>query len=344
MDRLVSYRLAMLAAFPDVPREKLTGVMNTAGPGFINFVVEHGLGPVWHERTGREEFRPARRQAEALFLAHQEALKEIDAILEASGIEYAVIKGAANRLLLFDNPAVRACHDIDVLVAPGDRVAAAKALDAAGFRAEFDAASISRELVMIRGSANIDLHWALLREGRLRVDPTAEMLSRRRRSNGLWMLDADDAFYLLLVHPAFGKHLSSWNMGLHRVADVIQWINTQSMDWSRVCDQLRATGVQTAAWATMSWIRMLAQTHAPEVLNTMSADIRPGRMRCRWIERWLRRDLSVRLARRNWIRLLAFSIYLHDRPGDALRAIGGRFTAHRRVAADLDAFNGLTSQ
>ena len=66
---------------------------------------------------------------------YENALKEIDIVLEEAGVAYTVFKGAANRLLLHDNPAIRACYDIDLLVCPEERVKAAAALVAAGFGA-----------------------------------------------------------------------------------------------------------------------------------------------------------------------------------------------------------------
>jgi hypothetical protein len=341
MQRLDSYRLAMLAAFPDVTDKRLADALQALGPGFPEFIDEHGLAPLWHERTGREEFRDMRRRAEALYLAQQQVLAEVDHVFGQRGIDYAVIKGGANRLLLYDNPAIRACHDLDILVKPEHKVSAAEALKAADFNARLSTGNISRELVMSRNLVDIDLHWALLREGRLREDPTAGMLDRRQRVGDISTLNGEDALFVLLVHPAFGKHLSSWNMGLHRVVDVLAWLRTQPFDWPKLREQLRSCGVMTAAWATLRWVKMLADDRAPPVLDEMLADLSPGVLRRRWLERWLRRDLSVRLASKNWVRLLGFSVFLHDTGGDAARALRGRYRAKRRQQDDAQAFREI---
>ena len=344
MSRLDDYRAALLAAIPGVASDELAAVLEYAGPQFSRLVIDHGLGPLWHDCTARGEFAASRRQAEALYMAQAQALNEIDNILKKADIKYAVIKGAANRLLLYDTPAIRACHDLDILIQPADRVNAAEALVAAGFTAIPERDGISRVLVLCRGPINIDLHWGLLREGRLRFDPTIEMLGRREQAERVSVLNSDDTLFLLLVHPAFAKHLSSWSMGLHRVADIIRWLHSQETDWQAVSALLQATGVRTAAWATLRWVQMLAGDHAPKVLDDMLADTCPGPLRRRWLERWLRRDLSLRLEGKNWARLLGFSMFLQDRPGDALRALRGRYRAHRRQAADLAAFAALTGQ
>ena len=206
MSRLDKYRSALLAAFPDVSKEKLLRELDSNGSEFALFIIDHGLGPQWHLRTEREEFHVSRLAAEALFLAQEHTLKDIDDVLDAAGVDYALIKGAANRLALYSNPAIRACHDLDLLVHPGDRVQAAAALADAGFVAELDSNSISRELMLTRGEVTIDLHWALLREGRLRHEPVKEMLSRRTRQGAIWTLCSEDAlFTLLVIFPALER-------------------------------------------------------------------------------------------------------------------------------------------
>lgn len=346
MSRLDDYRSALLAANTDLSAGALERVLDDGGPEFVTFVVDHGLGPLWHERTGRDEFRISRLSAEALYLAQEHALIEVDSVLKRAGVEYAAIKGAASRLLLHTNPAIRACYDLDLLVRHEDRVCAANALVDAGFDAIPKAYSISREIVLSRDVVDIDLHWGLLREGRLRRDPTNDMIGRRRREKGIWMLSADDALFVLLVHPAFTKYLAGWDMGLHRVADVAMWLETQSFDWQAVRARLRQNGVQTAAWATLRWVQLLTSGSGVSprffaAINKMMPDLRPGPLRRAWLDRWLRNDLSARMSKTHWARLLGFSPFLHDAPRDAVRAFAGRRRAHRRSNADLAAFGEL---
>jgi hypothetical protein len=342
MTRLDDYRSALLVADPEVAPAALVDVLEAGGSRFVPFVIDHGLGPRWHARTGRTEFHASRLSAEALYLAQGQALGEVDAVLDDAGIEHAVIKGAASRLLLYDNPAIRPCHDLDLLVRPEDRVKAAAVLVDAGFTAVPEPKSISRELVLSRGPVDIDLHWQLLREGRLRKDHTADMLTRRQRSNNLWMLSGEDSFFVLLVHPAFAKHVAGWEMGLHRVVDIIEWLRTQSIDWPAVCERVREDGVAAAAWATLKWVDLLMSPNAPTGLAAMLSDTRPGDLRAAWLDRWLRSDLSARMSDAHALRLLGFSLFLHDTLRDSMRAFAGRRRAHRRVSADLAAFRDLT--
>jgi len=344
MSRLDTYRAALQVANPLVKREQLCRVLDAWGAGLVSAIIDLGLGPLWHDRVGRQEFHDSRMEAEARFLVQQRALGEVDRVLVESGIEYALIKGAANRLLLLPNPALRACHDLDVLVHPEDRMQAAAVLARAGFTPMPAAHSISREIVLRGGHVDIDLHWGLLREGRLRREVTIELLARRQRLGSTWVLSDDDAMFVLLVHPAFAKHLDSWEMGLHRVVDILGWLRNRPCDWEEVTARLGETGVRTAAWATLRWVGLLAGDQAPECLGAMTCNLQPGAIRRAWLNRWLESDLSARAADMRWLRLLAFSSLLHDTPHDALRAYAGRRRAARRTLADLRAFSGLSGQ
>lgn len=341
MSRLDKYQSALHAAFPGVSEEALVRELESNGSEFAAFIIDHGLGPQWHLRTERAEFHESRMAAEALYLAQEHALKDVGAALEKADIEHAVIKGAANRLVLYENPAIRACHDLDLLVHPDDRVQAASALVEAGFDAEFDANAISREIILTRGEVNIDLHWALLREGRLRQESIAEMLSHRSREGAVWTLHPNDALFVLLVHPAFAKHLAGWDMGLHRVMDIVEWLRTQDFNWQAVCGRLEKDGVRTAAWATLRWIELLSGPHALPHLDPMMSDVRPGQLQRAWLNRWLQNDYPARSADRHWVRVFGFTPFLHDTMGDAMRAFVGREKARRRSDADLAAFAGL---
>jgi len=342
MARLDKYRLAMQATYEGATAQCLVEAFDARESDFANFIVDHGLGPVWHSRTGREEFKDARRAAEALFLAQHNALGDIGAALNEAGVEYALIKGGANRYLLYENPALRACYDLDILVRPVDRVRAVRALVGVGFSAQPEQGSISREIVLSRDRVDVDLHWSILREGRLRHDSAEELLERRRKVNGVSMLHPDDALFVLLVHPAFGKHLSGWDMGLHRVADIIYWFRSQQVDWPSVHRRLCVNGVKTAAWATLRWVQILNEH--PNELEPLLADTCPGTLRRRWIEHWLQQDLSARLANKHLLRLLGFTTWLHDSPRDAVRALAGRVRAWRRRGADVDVFRALSGE
>ncbi len=334
----------MLVAFSDVPDKALVELVDNGGRDFVKFVVDHGLGPLWHERTGGDEFRESRLLAEAMFLGQERALSEIDELFSSAAIDYAVIKGAANRLAYYKTPAVRASFDLDLLVRPSDRVRAAEVLSAAGYVASPNLHNIGHELVLSRESVDVDLHWALLRKGRLRRDPTDSFLARRRRIADAWVLNAEDSLFMLIVYPAFAKHLAAYGMGLHRVVDIVRCLNAGGFDWQRVSSELGDCGVKAAAWAALRWVELLVPAQSIDRLGDMLTDLRPGSLRGAWLDYWLRNNLSERVADSHWLRLLAFSPFLHDRPGDAMRGLSGRYRARSGTREDLDAFSELLGQ
>ena len=103
----------------------------------------------------------------------------------------------------------------------------------------------------------MDLHWSLLRTGRLRHEFVDDILASRRHFAEMWVPCAEDSLFLLLVHPAFAKHLSGWDMGMHRVVDIALWLETQETQWPVVEQRLSVCGVRTAAWATLRWLQLL---------------------------------------------------------------------------------------
>jgi hypothetical protein len=150
------------------------------------------------------------------------------------------------------------------------------------------------------------------------------------------------------VHPAFAKHLGGWDMGLHRVVDIIEWLRTQSFDWQEARTLLDQNGVKTAAWATLRWMTLLtcrsgASPRPLVTLDKMMSELQPGRLRRSWLDFWLCNDLSARMSGAHWARLFAFSLFLHDTSGDAMRALAGRYRAQHRSSSDLEAFRELPS-
>ena len=297
-------------------------------------IIASGLGPFWHEETSAEAFKPARMAAVALYAAQIPALREIHEVLDAAGIAFAVFKGAANRELLYADPSLRLCYDLDLLVARADRHRAVEALQSVGFTAYPDANSISRELILSRNVVDIDLHWGVLRAGRLRYEPAEEILERRRKVNGLWMPSTADSVLLLLVHPAFAKHVSSTEMALHRVLDIAEWWRKYPVDLAALDAQLKKQGVRTAAWTVLEWVKLLL----PEFACDTTA-WQPLRLRRAWLRTWLRNDWPGRMNAWHALRLLAFSPFLHDTPSDAWRALQGWRFARRNRDADLAEFS-----
>lgn len=322
MDRLDRYRTA------------LRPTPGPVTPELAAFVSAQDLAPWWHAQTGNAAFKDARMATEALYGAQRAALVEITDRLDAAAVPFVTIKGSANRELLYANPAVRICADLDLLVSHADRQRAVATLRDAGFEPRPEPDSISRELVLRRGAVDVDLHWGVLREGRLRSEPAADIVARRRRHDGLWIPSPEDTAFLLLVHPAFAKHVAGREMALHRVLDIAEWWQQYPVDQATLDEQLQTQGVRTAAWAVLEWVKLLL----PE-FELDTGQWQPGAVRRAWLRTWLRHDWSARLSNWHALRLLTFSPFLHDTPADAWRALKGWRQARRARAEDLAAFN-----
>ena len=343
-------RNALLAALPrptpEDASERLTDILLRSEPAFPQFLIDSGLASIWHDRLTdpahveqllpglMEQLRAKRFGDAALYAVQRSCLTQVDVLFSNAGIAYAVIKGAHVRELVYEDPAVRPASDIDVLVAPSDRLAAARALIGAGFVMGADTANISHEATFSQGPAHIDLHWDILRPGRTRIGMAAPMLARRVKTKDFFTLQDDDAVFLMLVHPAFAKYVSSPHAALTSVADFLCWTATRDVDWTGVSERLKSAGVTTSAWTVLSWWAMLIGKELPNVPPGFIDRLRPGRLRSFYLRQWIARDLPSRWIDQGLLIQAGFTLFLHDRPSDAVRAIAG--LARARVNADAD--------
>jgi len=322
------------------------------GPALLERVLAQDLGPLARQRlqaAGRclkrskpssSAKRTARQAAAAGYLAHRWALAQVDALFSARDIAYVVIKGVHVRECVYPDPALRPASDMDILVAPQDRRRAAQVLMDNGYAAQVLPNNVSFEASFRQGPVDIDLHWAMLREGRTRVDLTAGFLARRQQTHGVWGLCDSDAVFMMLTHPAFGKYVCSPQMGLGRVADFLQWIQHKPVDWPAVLALLDAAGLKTAAWTLLGWFRMLGQPDVNRMMDAWRASLRPGPVRAAYLRRWLDHDLPTRWWPRERLLQLAFTLYLHDHPADMLRVFQGVWQARRRRLHDARVLMG----
>src|SRR5688572_6227585 len=290
MPRFAAPRTALLPAFQDTAVADLTRALAEGGPPLEALILNQQLGPTWHARTNAGPFAESRVNAAMRYMRQAAAQHEIDNLFAQQGIPYAIFKGAAIRELIYDDPSVRMCMDIDVLVAPEQRAMAARALVDAGYRLRVDPSLASHEVALASDLVAIDLHWELLRPGRTPSSMTGELLARRHRQDGRWILSETDALFVLLVHPAISKHLSTSQMGLHRVADIVLWLQKYDTDWPALHQQLEASGLKTAAWTMLSLVRMLSPDRFAHRLEAPLRLLQPNPVRAAYLRAWLHGD------------------------------------------------------
>jgi len=344
------HRLALSVVVPDLTVADISRILREVAAAdassFADFLFTNGLASYWHDcvmaQDAAGETSPGfidalkrERFAEAAFyLCQKSALLELDRLFASEGIIYAAMKGAHVRELVYADAALRPATDIDILISPDQREAAARALMGAGFELHADAENISHEANFTRGSQTIDLHWDILRPGRTRIAMAQPMLSRRQRIDDFWGLDDTDTVFLMLVHPAFAKYVCSPNMGLIRVVDFILWLRRRPVDWDAVAARLHDTGLKAAAWAVLQWFAMLLEPKRVPMPGTFIEGIYPGPLRARYLTYWLRNDLPTRWLDNPLLIQLGFTLPLHDRVSDAQRAMTGLMRARRTRGSD----------
>ncbi len=299
---------------------------------FLKFLGENGLDALWYEVLKQNDLavavpewflvalKRARQIAAARYLAQKHALERIDVAFEAASVRYAVIKGVHVRELVYDDPALRPASDIDILIARNQRDLAVQTLVRHGFVPHLDAEIVSHEASFHDRNVSIDLHWHIMRPGRTRIDVTGSFLGRRRWEGFFWGLDHTDALFMLLVHPAFAKYVTSPHALLCRLVDLSRWLGSRDVDWDKMLASLDNAGLKTAAWAVLGWTSWLMGPVAPfDILKSLE----PGYLRARYLRYWVEQNLPTRWLHYPLLIQIAFTLALHDRPSDALTAIRG---------------------
>lgn len=346
LESVVLHRLALAPFRADadagVVRESLRQGLKAGEDRFLEFLGANGLDAPWYEVLKRHNLaattpervlaalKRTRQITAARYLAQRHALERIDAAFEAASVRYVVFKGVHVRELVYDDPSIRPASDVDILIARNQRDLAARILVRRGFTLHPDAEIVSHEASFHDRSVSIDLHWHILRPGRTRVDMTDAFLARRHRESFFWGLDPADTLFTLLVHPAFAKYVTSPYALLCRLVDLSRWLQSRNVDWDKTLVLLDQAGLKTAAWVVLYWASwLMGPVASPGILERLE----PGRLRARYLRYWVERNLPSRWLRYPLLIQIAFTLALHDHPGDALAAIQG-WLRHKRMMRD----------
>jgi hypothetical protein len=269
-----------------------------------------------------------RRMAVAVSVIRQEhMLHEVSTLLDEMAVAHVVLKGALARPLLYAKPYLRPSADVDLLVAPAASPKVARALERRGYTLTVAPHSDTHEVWLEKLGAGLDLHWSLLRPGRMRRDITEEILAGRVRRGGLWGPSDVHLTMAMLVHPAITDYVTA---RLISASDLDRWLRRQPAPWNEVVELLGRIDLRTAAWTMLLWTHGLLGTPVPaEVWRGLD----PGRVRRKYLEAWLGRHPARLYARRpNLVRGL-FSLALQDQARGAARAVW-RVARKKRFALD----------
>ena len=309
----------------------LNTVLAADTPGFCDFLNRNGLAPLWSDYLQEQReaglvpspptlhgsLKRARTASVALYLLQSHTLHKVAAALDAAKVVYAVFKGAGLRERLYADPTLRPMDDLDILVATDQREAALKALTRSGLTLAVDPRNLSHEVALFDGHVHVDLHWRLFRPGRSRFELAATLLERRQRHKDCWLLDDTANLLVMLVHPAFAKHVCGPAAKLVRLVDLDRLIREGKPDWEWILDVLSKAGLRTAAWSVLYWLRTMLETN---VETDVLRRLRPGSLQRRYIAYWIDHDLPTRLEGIPVAIQGAFTLALQDSATDALRA------------------------
>jgi len=290
-------------------------------------IAMQGLAPLWSHlvESGqvsladdqRQALNASERSAAALYLLQRRAAARASRSLGAAGVAHAVFKGVALRERLYPVPALRPADDVDLLVTPRDRATALRTLVQQQFGFMGTRTNISHEVNLRDRYATIDLHWALFRPGRSRFELTPVLLETARPFGPLSVLSDDANLLVMLVHPAFTKHVNGRTGKLIRAVDLDRMLRAIQPDWGWILPLIDSAGLSTAAWAVLHWQRLLMDTPVdPAVLRHLE----PGRLKRRYLAYWIDHQLPARLEAIPGLVQGAFTLALHERPSDALSA------------------------
>lgn len=293
---------------------------------FFCFVIDNRLAPLWFDfltDSGMADQFPSelvanlrrhKLNAAALQLIQAKVLNQVQQIFEAQNIHYLVFKGAGLGHTLYEIPVHRPSADIDIHIYPKDRDKAVAKLAQAGFDFYADRHCISHEVTLTKHSVAIDLHWALLRPGRTRMDVTGYLFANAIRLPQFWALNNQASLFVMLMHPVFTKHLNSPSSLLINLLDLQKLLQAEEPDWHQVISILSSAGNKTAAWCSLYWLQKITGTSAPAELM---AAVQPGRLRQHLARYWIERNSAAGSTpfRLQWAR--AFSLTLQDSVRDS---------------------------
>ncbi len=330
-DPFLVHRAALYPWRGQASLAELSTLLAADTSGFCDFLDRNGLGPLWDDYLRQERdarlppiaqtlhgsLKRARMASAAIYLAQSHTLRKVAVALDAAKVVYAVFKGAGLRERLYSDPTLRPMDDLDILVATEQRETALKALIRSGLTLAVDPRNLSHEVALFDGHVHVDLHWRLFRPGRSRFELACTLLARRQRHEDCWLLDDCANLLVMLVHPAFAKHVCGPAAKLVRLVDLDRLIREAAPDWEWVLDVISKAGLRTAAWSTLYWLRAMLET---KVETDLLRRLRPGSLQRRYLAYWIDHNLPTRLEGIPIAVQGAFTLALQDSATDALRA------------------------
>ena len=357
MDPYFLHKLSLSPLLSPTPQEEFKiiapRIKEIGEDRFLNFLAFNMLTPLWNETLAEhnaaslfsndftDKLKKASLIATGRYMQQQHSLNKVSEMLESESIPYAIFKGANTREQIYDNPAVRAADDIDILVSKTDKTKAIQSLVKAGFAFHPDPANISHEACLISKNGSIDLHWDIMRPGRTRIDLTDELLATRKEYANYWGFGNESELFIMLVHPVFTKYATAPQASIIRLVDLIRWIESQKIIWESVYDWLEKGGVKTPAWVTAQWLKMITGKTLPE---SFIKQIEPSGLKKSYLQNWINKNYSTRFLNSPFLIKIGFTLPVHDKFSDAIRAVRTLQQEKKIAQAETEKLKSAVSQ
>lgn len=297
---------------------------------FIEFLYRQGLAQMWLPFLLQQETLPVKFEqtikalkqdalnTAATQLMQRKILQDTRDAFEQANIEYLVFKGAHLRHTIYTDPTHRPVCDVDILVRDQHKFDAVKALLQAGFSSQHKAENISHETSLHKNNVWIDLHWHLMRPGRTRIDLNDYLFEQRQAFGEFIGITNEASLLVMLIHPAITKYVNGSASSLRHLVDIHRLAQQDDIDWIRLMDMLSKSGTRTAAWASLTWLQMLADE---PMYEDLAEQLKPGSPKARWLNYWLSNDLNRKMSDSKLIVRGLFNLALQDSIGDAIHAM-----------------------
>lgn len=200
-------------------------------------------------------------------------LSRVLQFLGEAGIRVIPLKGVALAELLYGDPALRVCYDIDILVPASDALRARRLLLAQGYTSPFTEdffvnhqlrASADCPLATQRGDLAyfLELHWTLLQHSSMDAEATANLWSEACPHEFLgtaaYNLTPEWQFLYLASHAAYHR----WQV-LKWVADIHDLCASTSIDWNTVQQKAERFDLDLVVGSTLAVCSALYGTPTP---------------------------------------------------------------------------------
>ena len=297
---------------------------------FLEFIRWHGLAPLWCEMltahalnagmstTLMEQLQQDKLNAVVMYMLQSRTLENIHYLFTDAGIPYVVFKGTQVREIVYAEPALRPASDIDILIKGQARDNAIQVLTQAGMQPSINPDNYSHECTFMDGNVAVDLHWHILRPGRIALDISDELVNAPGMINGFYGMNNHATIFVLLVHPAYTRYVCNPFATLIRIVDLVRLFRKLEFDWDQVIELLTRAHARTAAWSTLFWLNHLAGNEpVQEIMNRLA----PPHIKRSYLEFWIRNNLPFKLESWKMLMHCAFTLPLHDSINDAVTAI-----------------------